>query len=257
MKKTALLLVLMMATVSASAEVVSYWNFEETTQQRYGNLTCDVVEDQVGTLNLVSMYGDQIQSTDVKWGQGAASSSSTHYYTSNNYITGESTTNYPKSEVSYAMWIKANSPTNWTGAFATHLSNMRAEFYAGGLYVYDVPGGNTYNYIAGVADGNWHFLVIACSESANQTKFYLDGQLLADRTTGYSGATARSEVYFGTSSASNLGKRSAMLIDDTAIFDTALTAAEVAAYNSTGIPEPATMGLLAVGAILGLRRRRI
>jgi hypothetical protein len=105
-----------------------------------------------------------------------------------------------------------------------------------------------------VSDGNWH-QIVGVFDSATQRELYVDGALVTSSTANAAfpsinsldiGALARNtpaDFFNGT-------------IDEVSVYPTALSAATVAGhYAATGVPEPASLGLLAASSILLLRRR--
>ncbi len=110
-------------------------------------------------------------------------------------------------------------------------------------------------------DGNWHHLVgvFGSGDAADEDMFYVDGDLVASSNgPDEDGATDR--VYLGL-----LHNRSGGtgwfdgLIDEAAFYQGALSEERITAHYVAGItpiPEPSSLGLLALGTILGFRRRR-
>jgi len=106
-----------------------------------------------------------------------------------------------------------------------------------------------------VSDGNWH-QIVGVFDSAAQRELYVDGALVTTSTAnatypninaldiGALGRVGPADFFNGT-------------IDEVSYYSAALSAATVAEhYAASGVPEPASLGLLAVSSILLLRRRR-
>jgi len=107
-----------------------------------------------------------------------------------------------------------------------------------------------------VSDGNWH-QIVGVFDGPNQRELYVDGALVTSSTT----TAALPNV--NTLDIGALGRNAPLAdffngtIDEVSYYPTALSAATVADhYAASGVPEPASLGLLAAGSVLLLRRRR-
>ena len=145
---------------------------------------------------------------------------------------------------------------DWANPFAMDL--VRFERKNTGTIQIQFDGGAAGSNIAdtttSIDDGEWHLMTLTLDKTGNEARFYMDG-VQDGATTAYSlDATAVGFVMGTRWGSRTLGTDSlGSTIDDVPIYNTALTAAEVAALP---IPEPATMSLLALGGLALLRRRR-
>ncbi|MFA5203488.1 MAG: LamG-like jellyroll fold domain-containing protein [Lentisphaeria bacterium] len=112
----------------------------------------------------------------------------------------------------------------------------------------------TYSIIQSVSlsqDELWHNIAFTCTDNGNFT-VYFDGSVYTNTQNNISLAkTSTSDITFGKFSANNT-RRCTFEMDEFAIYDEALTAAQVLA----NIPEPASLALLLAGGLLVLRRKR-
>ena len=157
-----------------------------------------------------------------------------------------------------AAWIKTTNPLNGAivtqrdpygpdGSYALDVVNHRVE-----MHVYNSGMGLNFRSSQTVDDGTWHF-VVGVRRNAGSIdigEIYIDGNLVLTST-----ATSKSLNSVGVL----IGKPYTTeyyfkgLIDDVRIYNNDLSAAEIRAL----IPEPATLALLGLGAILLKRRSRI
>lgn len=152
------------------------------------------------------------------------------------------------------------SPTNGGGAgedlrFLVKNGGLRMEVSAGGFEIG-----------SGLNNGAWHMVafVMNANDGINDVDVYIDGTYTTRsgggtliNTQGTMDSIPTNGDGFVLGSDGNAGRHYAGLIDDVAIFNTALTESELDTIMASGIPEPATLGLVAMfgGGVLFIRRR--
>ena len=111
--------------------------------------------------------------------------------------------------------------------------------------------------IAGVDDG-WHMMTVSATLGGT-ANFYIDGALVGSGSVGGSslaGDGAFLSVGNNCDGSGCPGNDLDGRIDELAVFDTALTGPQIQGLYDAAIPEPATLGLLGLGSLAFLRRRR-
>ena len=104
-------------------------------------------------------------------------------------------------------------------------------------------------------DGNWHHIAATFDAAADEVVLYLDGvQDGAVRAAQSAGDLNYGDTLFRTGS-DPFGRWYKGLIDEARVSDSVLSASELG-YYGTLIPEPAMVGLLGIGSLLALVRRR-
>ena len=126
-------------------------------------------------------------------------------------------------------------------------------------YVGSGPGSNGDGTSGTILTNTWYRLVLTADVGVGRA-VYLNGSLVGNFTVG-----SQDSVRQSLSTASpwrvlwdNDGETSGALISNLAIFDGRLNGTEVASLGGAGspIPEPSSLGLAGLGALLSLRRRR-
>lgn len=123
--------------------------------------------------------------------------------------------------------------------------NLRLEVQAGG----STTGSN-------LADNTWHHVAIVVSNATstvNDVQYYIDGALVGSFSNAQNIDTGAGPLRIGDSY-QDAGRDFTGNIDDVRLYDSALTANEIAALAA--IPEPGSLALLGLGGLMFARRRR-
>jgi hypothetical protein len=112
--------------------------------------------------------------------------------------------------------------------------------------------------------GAWHHIVVVRNgDDCNDVELYIDGvdydwgnnQISSGDSHGTSGGSGEMQLGARHTYDAGWGTFSGDM-DEVAIFDYALTASDAADLYDAAIPEPATLGLLAIGGVAALLRKR-
>jgi hypothetical protein len=169
----------------------------------------------------------------------------------------DSTTYLPTNAFTYSVFVKVDGwqDGTWdtvlskqsggtTGFALRHTSNLdyTGVDFIGGTNIRDVTDK------VNVADNGWHHL--AFTYDGTTAKYYIDGILRKSLASDFTPNTSSFLVLGAQDTAGN--EQFGGLVDDLTVYDTALTAEEIAA-----IPEPATLGMVLScgGALIMIRRR--
>jgi hypothetical protein len=166
-------------------------------------------------------------------------------------------------EITVEAWINI---LGLTGDFQAIVSSTGSGFvhfqafqFGGANVVYGSPGSANLPILAPSPNTGWRHVVM--TSKPGEQKLYVDGDLVGSDTAAVNQIGAAASIRIG-SGFSN-GRFFEGLIDEVAIYQTALTEAQVDAHYAAAFdvetPEPAAVGLFATGlAALGaLRRRRL
>ena len=185
---------------------------------------------------------------------------------------------FGNSSYAIAAWFKADAGTNPLGqqngivGWGNYGSNdqvtaIRTATDIGGNGFRHYWWGNDQDVQANVFDGQFHHVVAMYDDAANVRQIFFDGVLIATQAIGDHFA-APTNFAIGRTAFGVFGLNEFFdgVLDDVAIFNRALTPAEISAIRagnfsaflpaSNQIPEPATAGMLMLGAAALLRRRR-
>jgi hypothetical protein len=143
--------------------------------------------------------------------------------------------------------ISLGSGTGGGNRFDIRLDNgnLRLEVQAGG----STTG-------SALADDTWHHVAIVvpgATSTVNDVQYYIDGALVGTFSNAQNIDTGVGPLRIGDSY-QDTGRDFTGNIDDVRLYDTALTANEIAALAA--IPEPGSLALLGLGGLAMLRRRR-
>jgi hypothetical protein len=178
----------------------------------------------------------------------------------------------PLQTITLEVWMKSNGASTYSRLLQHNGSGNVTTSYGIGShtegYITMIGGGSTwYTGTGNIFDGAWHHVVVTYSPVLDIVDgidnlfedVYIDGvhkwgNTIADGALGlnYDRLTLGSE-----SNRWYLYNGFVGLLDEVAIYDTVLSANQVAAHYAAGtIPEPATLSLLGLGAMAMLRRKK-
>ncbi len=240
LRKLCLLVLIATAVSAVNATLVSHHEFEDSwtnsvsggyslTARGGANIATDAERGKVG--------GFQYFDTDEEWAYGGYDAA----------FNGLAT-------ITVAAWVKSNS-TNWSDA------RIAGKGY--GWYMY-VSGSNVLGFNAGggivtgttaINDAQWHHVAATYDTASGMMSLYVDGQLDVQAlvsgsipdTYGYAvGARAQSSTVGGNFYHG--------FIDDVRVYDDVQSLSQIQQFS--GVPEPATICMLGLGALGLIRRKR-
>jgi len=142
--------------------------------------------------------------------------------------------------------------TGWALTFQSNGGNMRLNYYLGGIDGYQPTT------LGDDGLGVWHHIGIIYDGAAQKMRTYHNGGLLdvaSGNGTNHNGNSSSLHVN-GNANAAKVGvSMDHARYEDSNIGDVGMLAAWNSGVNPAPIPEPATLGLLAAGGLLMLRRR--
>jgi len=140
--------------------------------------------------------------------------------------------------------------TGWALTFQNNGGNMRLNYYLGGIDGYQPTT------LGNDGLGVWHHIGIIYDGAAQKMRTYHDGSLLDVSGSGNHNGNSSSLHVNGNANAAKVGvSMDHARYEDSNIGDVGMLAAWNSGVNPAPIPEPATLGLLAAGGLLMLRRR--
>ncbi len=266
---------LLAAGVSHGAAVhtglLSYWDFEGNYDDSAGSISGNTssVADNGTAGSAVALAGAGPLGTYGDFGRSALGTDNlvTVPVSADIDAAGES--------LSISAWFRVDSfDQNWQALVAhgegsawriARRGDGNGLGYAGGTG--DIPGAD----MAAVNDGLWHH-VVAITEAGVSTRLWIDGNLIA--TSGGAPTltnNSSTQMFIGGNPQGDSGAGDANQyrpwnggIDDLALWDRALSEAEIGQIYNAGlagtslgaIPEPGAVSLVALSGLLMLRRRR-
>lgn len=244
MKYTALAVAACFMASSALAGIVAHYSFDNAADlgENTGTETTLDWNQSSGATAIAGKFG----------GAGAFDGANTQFWDSD-----FSKANVDLSSFSVSMHVRGN-PGDWTDYISLGQSGVGVMFFektsSGTVAIWDngIPGGSVgIESTTLVNDGNWHHLGMV-SDGATLT-LYVDG--VSQGSHGYTGSGTVDAFQIGARWAD--GRNVVADIDDVGVWNTALSAGEMAYLSSNAIPEPATLGMVAAfgGGILLIRRK--
>jgi hypothetical protein len=217
--------------------------------------------DYAGGSTAVVNAGAVISNTGPKFGAGSldqTTAGEASWATAGNYDVDEGTVE---------MWIKPDAWANglYKGFFSVHGGGTDIRFAKlgdGRLQAYQYDGTNIFSLTTAAAvaptDAEWHHLAWDWSASGNTSTFYLDGVVVANTVSGTVGSyagTLPADFEIGTVQSSE-GQTFNGLIDEFRISNTSVYGGVNFTPPSAPfeVPEPSSLGLIALGAV-ALKRR--
>lgn len=144
--------------------------------------------------------------------------------------------------------------------------NAGATAHAYGLLQF-ADGGVFYGYPSSdpnslTVDGKWHWAVVAVDRAVHKIDFYIDAHLIEEKTFANTGAVSFSNLAIGRDNAHGGYGATLTTVDDFRLYNTSLSADDVARLGAppSVVPEPSTLVALssvgAIGLVIAYRRRK-
>ncbi|HET6252086.1 MAG TPA: LamG-like jellyroll fold domain-containing protein [Tepidisphaeraceae bacterium] len=247
------------AAVSANSPV-SYYRLEETS----GTSAADL-----GSANIAGTYTGNYTQGQAGIPGGDTTDNAAAFNTNGTY-TGyvgvpsyTAITNYPVTIEAFIKTSTANgsdATPEIAGIASTtdSASNLCIDLQSGvaGLKFRNDAAQNLITGGGNIANGSWH-QVVGVFDSATQRELYVDGTLANSSTISTTFPTGINTFGIGTLDRATPADYINGTIDEVSVYNTALTAAQIhTQFVASGVPEPASIGLLAVSACALLIRRR-
>ena len=240
---------------------IAYWRFNDATSAE-GDTAAD--SSASGThsgiyhngVTLITSSGP-ISLPGPGSGGGAAS-----FDGDNDYIGNISETGFPagNADRTFIAWLKYPPPTEYGHGTLIHYGT-NTYTNAIGIGVYNANDSHTPNNAVGVSqygdsvgfdpivDGEWHFYAVTVENS--NYRLYFDGDFLREKV------MTTNTVLSPEATISEPGEMLLGTLDEMALFGTALSDQDIQGlYQEMFIPEPATLGLLLIGGLTLISRRR-
>ncbi|VGO11475.1 hypothetical protein PDESU_00019 [Pontiella desulfatans] len=262
MKKNKAILAVAFALVcGAHAALIGEWSFDGQNMYNAAETPATTHRGIYRYHNGTAMVNSEtgVFSTDTRLGEGYSldlSAAKAHMYIH------DSTTYLPTTTFTYSVFVKVDGWQDGTwdtilskqsggsaGFALRHTSNLD---YTGVDLIGETTNIRDVTDQVNVADNGWHHL--AFTYDGTTAKYYIDGVLRRSLASDFTPDTGSFLVLGAQDTAGN--EQFGGLVDDLSVYDTALTAEEIAAI---AIPEPATLGMVLSFsvAIVAIRRRLI
>ena len=238
-----------------SLNPIAYWRFNDATSGD-GDTAAD--SSTLGTHGGLYHNGVTLITSGLP-GPGSGGSAAS-FDGDNDHIDSISDTGFPAGDAdrTFVTWLKYTPPT---GADADTIFRYGTDTSTRhfGVGIFNNNDNSTPNGAVGVGpwgvsvgfdptlDGDWHFYAITV-ESSNY-RLYFDGGFVRERL-------MTTNTLLGSGASIGLTNPLLASVDEMALFGTALSDQNILdLYNA--IPEPATLGLLLIGGLVLLQRRRM
>lgn len=255
----------------ARAALVSLWTLDDTSSgTAVDSISGNNATWQNAGANLANAAG-QIG--------GAADLTDNGTGTANNYFQMTIPQLIGATGITFSTWINNDANSGYTGIFMTRTFNGQTN-NSWGIAI--EPGGASWRYDARVdgpgidsaddailVDGNWKHLALVWDGSSQSFTSYLNGIAVNSGTTttdaNFGGPAIAGPNsgpwYIGYDDCCGGGRDFDGRIDDVAVWDNALSAAEINSIyqnglNGIGVPEPSVSLFGLLGGLLLIRRRR-
>jgi hypothetical protein len=163
--------------------------------------------------------------------------------------------------VTYEFWMYADSFDRWTAVCNNdgwNYGSVHCQFENNyplvGIKGSD-PGSNFAFKRTTFDVERWYYVVLAVNIGDASAHLYIDGEWAQTLTKGY----IPSPIYIANAQIANWRDNQRNLVgryDEMAIYTYELSAGRIQAHWEAAVPEPATLGMLALGGLVVLRRRR-
>ena len=254
-------LIMLAFSVSASASLVAYWNFDETSGT--------VAHDSAGSYN-GNLHGSASWSPSGGIAGGAISLNRT----TNDYVDMGNVLPFNSGDFSIVAWVKTSTTSDNTFVLSRHRSGTWNGYFIGvnksgsygqsnKAYFYDATSpGNCPVSTTDVNDDAWH-QIVAVHDADGLSKIYVDGIPYEDNKNSQTPIYNSASHFLIGGITVDTGPASYFdgLIDDVRIYDQVLTDAQINdLYQNTVSPVPIPGAAWLLGsALLGLvavRRRK-
>ncbi len=243
---------------------VQYLRFEESPKSNAGTATDSSGNSHSGTYAAAAggVHAGNIDTANGAVDRGVILNGTT---SAQEYVNLPAFTTVSAPQFSIEMWLKPDSLASAPGTFqalyaadAFSPNNLHFNILDGDKLQFALSGQTQPApslVTMGAVAGAWNYFVVTRDTTAGTIKYYLNGQLKNTFT-----GTVTTPVSIGV--AASLGRYSGDTarnfqgsIDEFALYNTALSDAQIADHFGATIPEPSSVALLALGGLLLWRRK--